>query len=143
MKVISEVRDGDVFRVAFKLVSESRKTVHATMMLKEETRNLSKEYIALMKRKVSSGLLVKRIGFGKLKDFDIACQKLGYSPVKGSGGFKMCSNINFAQRMLIADKKKMLFAVYKDNDAKQVFYTENKFIVRGFLRYFDNLFSSL
>lgn len=143
MRIIREINKNHVLRIAMKLVRESKKTVHGTMILKEETRNLSKEYFTLMNKKVSSGLRVKRIGFGTHKDFAIARQQLGYSSVIVRGGFKLCSNTNLAQRMLIADKKKMIFAVYQSKDIKRVFYTENKFIVRGFLSYFDNLFSSL
>ncbi|HUW22331.1 MAG TPA: hypothetical protein VMW41_06745 [Candidatus Bathyarchaeia archaeon] len=109
------------------------------MMMKEELKAISDEYLGLIRRKIQEGVLIERIGFGSQKDYEKALVQLGLRPFKNFY-FKYCPDLRKAQRLLVSDKKEMIFAVYMDQEKKLVFYTKYKPLIRVFLAYFKEIF---
>jgi len=139
MAIINFIPEKSILPTAFRLVEKSKKTLYLTMILKEELKTTSDEYLALIRRKILEGVLIKRIGFGSQEDYEKGLAQLGVRLSKNFY-FKHCPDLRKAQRLLISDKKEMIFAVYIDRKRKVVFYTRYKPLIRAFVAYFKEVF---
>lgn len=140
MSLIKLVLENNVLALGMKLVKRAKKSLDLTMMLDDELTTTSKEYTNLLKKKINQGLEIRRIGFGDEKGYQKALKQLGFETLPDNFFFVLCSDTSLYQRLLISDKKKMLFAVYTDKNKKMVFYTKCKQIIDGFINYFNLIF---
>jgi sugar-specific transcriptional regulator TrmB len=143
MPIIKFIPENNVLKTAIRIVKKAKKTLFLTMLLEEEIKRLSPEYIKLIKKKVSEGLIVKRIGFGTKKEFEVALKQSRINKTAKNFLFKFCEDVKLYQRLLIADEKEMLFAVYIKQDQKNIFNTKSKEIIIGFVNYFNIIFDNI
>jgi hypothetical protein len=142
MSIIKFIPEEKVFKKALSLVKKAKKNLYLGMIMKEEVKNTSIEYLNLLKRKIKEGIKIKRIGFGNKKEYQKALEQLGLKALPKNFIFKQCSDHNKFQRLLIVDEKEMLFAAYLNSKNKIVFYTKCKPIIEGFIKYFQKVFDS-
>lgn len=130
-----------VLKTAIRLIKKSKKSLILTMIMDEEINSQSQNYINLLKKKINSKVIIKRIGFGNRNLYKKALGKFNFKIIPNNFLLKYCSNLNI-QRLLISDEKEMIFAVYtnKYTNDKLTLYTKSRAIVNGFLKYFNETF---
>ncbi len=138
MGIIKNISKKQILQTALRLVGKSKKTLHLTMFMEEELYNSSQKYVRFLRKKISQGILVKRIGFGTKSQYKSALKQLGLIKLPKNFHFLYSISKNI-QRLLISDKKEMLFAVYTGNRSKIVCFTKSHLIVKAFLNYFNNI----
>lgn len=143
MSIIQYIKNNQVNKIATELIEKSKNSLLLTMILNDEVNTVSSSYINLIRRKVEQGILVRRIGFGTKSDYKKAL--IPYREILSSKKFifKHSPDFSSAQRLLISDKKEMLFAVYIKRKDKLVFYTKSKEIINGFVNYFNKIFDKI
>lgn len=140
MSLIKLIPKKSVLNTAMNLIKKSKKSLIMTMIMNDELNSISSNYINLLKYKITEGIMIKRIGFGTKNQYQKALQQLLYSELPKNFIFVFYPNMSIAQRLLISDNKAMLFAVYIGIHSKMVFYSKNKFVIKGFIEYFKNVY---
>lgn len=135
--IIQYIPEEKVLKFAVNLIKKSKKTLHLTMIMRKELATTSKDYVDLLKRKTSQGVHISRIGFGTKKDYQKAKAQIGKKLPKNFT-FTYYPNLKLTQRMLIADEKEMIFAVY-EKKKRLVFYTKEPEIIKGFLNFYEKV----
>lgn len=150
--IIQYIPEEKVLEFAFQLIKKSKKSLYLTMIMREELMTTSKEYLDLLKRKILQGVFIRRVGFGNKKEFEKANKQLGFTNPSSNFKFRYYPDLQFAQRMLIVDKKEMLFAVYSNKFQREkfervytknnrfVFYIRRPIIIKGFTNFFNEIF---
>jgi|SRR3989344_302975 len=136
MAVIKRLDNTEILESATQIVKSAQKSVKATMLAKEEIQNpLPKAYFSLLKKKMGSGVLVHRVGFGTTHEFrkikksvEIKSKHYAFHLVPKSG----------YRRMLLVDDSKLMFV--KTLQGKKYFYfTKDREKVRSYRKYFDRI----
>jgi len=119
-EIVSEVKNH---------VSSAKKEILATMLLSEEVSiPLPKSYHVLLQQKVHSGVILKRIGFGKKKDYDTIKKR---EELTGRYIFRYCLALSDYQRLIIIDREVLFFGI-----DGSFFKTTYKPLVKVFSTYF-------
>lgn len=131
MKFIDLVKEKEIVNKANTLINSARTEVIATMLLEEEiAKPLPRIYCLLIEQKLRKGVIVKRLGFGKKRDFHRIVKK---SPKKYDNfTFKHISETKSYQRMLIIDKKRALLGL-----SGNFYYTGFQPLVVALVKYFE------
>jgi hypothetical protein len=136
MSTLKKVDVSRILQKAMSIVNLAKKEILATMDLAEEIQNpLPLEYFFLLGKKVKSGIKVTRLAFGtqvEFKKFNKACCS-GILKHKNYKCF-LTSSKNY-KRMLMVDKKYLIFAINK-NGIKNFFYVEDARYINKFYSYF-------
>ena len=128
-----------VLQKGMRLIQKSKRSLYLTMIMKLELRTTRKEYVDLIKRKISQGIVIKRIGFCTKREYEEAKKQMDLVFSPRNFQFKYFTK-GRVQRMLIADKKEMLFAICSKRE-RHVFFTKDALIIKSFLKLFDSIYS--
>lgn len=111
--LILEVDSGNIVSLVKETVGRAKTEILATMHLDQEiTSPLPTVYHQLLERKMSEGVILRRLGFGTRKDFE---QVEGlYASNSDNYDFRLHEDVDAYQRMIIVDKEQLLERV-KEN----------------------------
>ncbi len=133
--VYKEIAPTEILTTAMRLVRSAQKTIRATMNAAEEIKSpLPRKYFLLLQRKMDSGILIRRLGFGSEKDFSRINDRIKF--FHHYYQFHRTKSRNY-MRMLLVDDSKLLFAV-REKTYNRYFYTENKKLVGYYKKYFQS-----
>lgn len=128
------VKKKDIIKVVKRGVISSRKEILATMLLSEElARPLPSSYHALLKKKVSEGVILKRIGFGTQDEYNKTRQRYMLSSKRYR--FRYANSTHSYQRFILVDRKILFFGV-----DGLFFQSEYKPLIEVFSSYFLKVF---
>ncbi len=129
-----EIAITKILATAMRLVRSAWKTIRATMNAAEEIEHpLPQKYFLLLQKKMDSGILIRRLGFGSKKDFSRINDRIEISHPYYQ--FHRAKSRNY-MRMLLIDDSKLMFAM-KEKKRNRYFYTEDKKLVGYYTKYFQ------
>lgn len=140
MGIIKFIPENQVLPLALRLVRQSKKSLYLTMMMREELRSVSKDYLDTLREKIKQKIVVNRVGFGTKQEYKEALRLFEFKRIPPNFSFRYLPLTRESQRLLISDEKEMVFAVYLGKKKKLVFYTDYKPIIKAFLTYFKENF---
>ncbi len=126
----------EIVPTAIDLVSRAEKRICATMLASEEMRNpVSDEYFALLRKKMSEGIKVTRVGFGTSEEFESLGNRVHID--HPNYVFHRTEVLNDYRRMLLVDDLKLMF-----RKAGRFFYSECSGDIAEYRRYFEGHLST-
>ena len=130
---MQSIHNKNIVKLVTESIRDARVEIVATMLLREEVlRPLPYSYHSLIKNKVKKKVLLKRLGFGKIEDYNIV--KKREDSLSKNYIFKFTTREQEYQRLIIIDRKKIFFG--KDG---MFFKSEYEPLIKVFLKYFlDN-----
>lgn len=132
--LFQEVNKKDILKIVQKELGKGKKEILATMLLsKEFSSPLPASYHDLMKKKISEGVVIKRLGFGKRGEYTKIKKILAM--ISKNYQFRYSSQVDKYQRLLIIDRKILFFGIHG-----LFFQSTYKPLVQAFLQYFEGLF---
>jgi sugar-specific transcriptional regulator TrmB len=135
LQTLEEVRRSRVLKKAMAIVKRARKEILVTMDLAEEERTpLPQEYFILLKSKIKKGVMVRRLAFGSKKAFMKFKEKHGQEFKESNYECRLITSGGY-QRMLLADRKELLYAKERKGERKY-WYSRNPIQIKKFLDYF-------
>lgn len=134
-KKIYKIPKKKIMGVAFNLIKNAKKELLLTMLIKEEINQpLARLYINTLQRTINKGVKVKRLCFGNKKEFEKIINN------KISEGVKLyhINKVRLYRRMMIKDKKEMIFGVKKGR-IYVFFYSKDRSVILKYLGYFEKI----
>ncbi len=117
-----------------RIVGGAKKSVKATMLAKEEAGSpLPSDYFSLLKKKMTAGVHVIRIGFGSEKEFASLKKNV---QIRNKNYEFYCLPKTGYQRMLLIDDSKLMFAK-TIGKKRSFFYTEEPKTIAKYKKFFE------
>jgi hypothetical protein len=136
MSTQSEISTNDIISRAMSIVADAKYEILATMDLAEELANpLPNEYFFLLQEKMNQGVNLNRLAFGTKEEF-VQFQK--NQPSRPEYACHLAKKGDY-RRMLLIDRKELMFAT-SDSPEKKFFFTEEQKTIERYLKYFFKLF---
>lgn len=107
---IQTVPKEEIVTLVTQAVKNAKQEILVTMLMSEEiAQPLPKSYRNLLKEKVKKGIVLQRLGFGSEEEYNSV--KTLYPIVSGKYTFRYLKNISEYQRLIVIDKKQLVFGV--------------------------------
>lgn len=120
----------EILRKVKRSVSLARKEILATMLLEEELNNpLPASYFSFLRKKVSKGIILKRLGFGSKEDYNKIKAKHNFN--SDNCKFRYLTQESKYQRLIVIDKEKLFFGI-----DGLYFTSRHKPLIKVFVDYF-------
>jgi hypothetical protein len=140
MYTLEEVKGKYVLKKAMDIIKRSRKEILATMDLAEEQRApLPQEYFFLLNSKLRKGVVMRRIAFGTERTFEKFKKRRQKEFKRDNYQCRLASK--GYQRMLLVDRKKLLYAE-EGKQGRKYWYSEDPSRIKRFLDYFERKWGS-
>lgn len=134
MKFVETVYKEEILRSAIKLIKKSQAEIIVTMDLTEEIKTpLPQDYHQLISSKAKRGIKIKRLGFGRAKDFEDLSKQ--YPKIKNLYFIFAGARKNY-QRMLVIDRKEAIFKV-----ENQVIFSKFEPLVLSLVKFFEIIYN--
>lgn len=134
-KKIYKIPKGKIMGMAINLIKNTKKELLLTMLLKEEINNpLPQLYIKSLQKTINKKVKVKRLCFGNKKIFE----KIKNNKISEGIELYHINKVHLYKRMMIKDKKEMIFGVKKGR-TYVFFYSKNRSVILKYLSYFKKI----